>query len=122
MGHEVGYTDRCHALRYIQLTAGFQPGLGRDFRLESQRSGDFPVNITASEARRLDCTSDGWCGGSYTKSLTLLPQESWTLSHPKKVENLAYELKLPSSMKMHSVVSVIHLKHVKKNNFERENT
>ena len=40
----------------------------------------------------------------------------------RKIENLAYELKLSINMKIHSVIFVIHLKQTKKNNFEKKNS
>ncbi len=35
------------------------------------------------------------------------------------MSSLAYELKLSDFMKNHSIISIIHLKQVKKNSFER---
>ena len=40
----------------------------------------------------------------------------------RKIGNLTYELKLPINMKIHSVISVIHLKQTKEDGFERKDS
>jgi hypothetical protein len=57
-----------------------------------------------------------------SKSSSLVIKNVGPFPIPNKVDNLAYELKLPSSMKMQPVVSVIYLKQAKEDNCERETT
>ena len=53
-------------------------------------------------------------------SLTIKKLNSFRII--RKIENLAYELKLSINMKIHSIISVIHLKQTKKNDFDKKNS
>ena len=53
-------------------------------------------------------------------SLTIKKLNSFRII--RKIENLAYKLKLSINMKIHSVISVIYLKQTKKNDFDKKNS
>ena len=55
-----------------------------------------------------------------SKSNSLIAKKLKSFRVFRKIENLTYELKLSINMKIHSVISVIHLKQTKKNNFEKK--
>ena len=40
----------------------------------------------------------------------------------KKMSDLTYEFDLSNNMKIHSIISVIHLEQIKKNEFEKKNS
>ena len=53
-----------------------------------------------------------------SNSLTVKKLKSFAIR--KKINDLTYELDLSDNMKIHSMIFVIHLKQIKKNEFEKK--
>ena len=70
------------------------------------------VSIKVAKQRQLDYHILG------SSSLTAKKLRSFQIR--RKIGNLAYELKLLTKMKIHPIISVIHLKQTRKNDFEKK--